>query len=212
MKTPKEYRDNLKKCIITKQMLSDCLYSVNKRATNWRDMEREYRHNRHDYYDNEEKAREKKQYYYSLKDTMLTVVQPVCIHRETIIRSERERIYEWDEDSQEYDEDYWKYKKNKEFIHEGSYWNNELKDYVSFGDIIVECDPIYRYYLFYDLDNDHTFHTPIGEEDALNAKLDIIDIDGVYTLAHNNTDDLISTQFIKKIIELIQSNNYQYVA
>ena len=67
MKTPKEYRDNLKKCIITKQMLSDCLYSVNKRATNWRDMEREYRHNRHDYYDNEEKAREKKQYYYSLK-------------------------------------------------------------------------------------------------------------------------------------------------
>lgn len=32
MKTPKEYRDNLLNHIITKQMLVDCLYSVNKRA------------------------------------------------------------------------------------------------------------------------------------------------------------------------------------
>lgn len=29
MKTPKEYRDNLLNHIITKQMLVDCLYSVN---------------------------------------------------------------------------------------------------------------------------------------------------------------------------------------
>lgn len=41
MKTPKEYRDNLLNHIITKQMLVDCLYSVNKRAKNYRDKERE---------------------------------------------------------------------------------------------------------------------------------------------------------------------------
>lgn len=40
MKTPKEYRDNLLNHIITKQMLVDCLYSVNKRAKNYRDKER----------------------------------------------------------------------------------------------------------------------------------------------------------------------------
>ena len=43
MKTPKEYRDNLLNHIITKQMLVDCLYSVNKRAKNYRDKEREQR-------------------------------------------------------------------------------------------------------------------------------------------------------------------------
>ena len=64
MKTPKKYTENLKKCIITKQMLSDCLYSVNKRATNWRDMEREYRSSQYDYYGDEEKARARKEYYY----------------------------------------------------------------------------------------------------------------------------------------------------
>lgn len=43
MRTPKEYTDNLKKKIITENMLLDCLYSVNKRAKNYRDKEREYR-------------------------------------------------------------------------------------------------------------------------------------------------------------------------
>ena len=39
MKTPKEYQDNLKKKIITEEMLADCLYSVNKRAKNYRNKE-----------------------------------------------------------------------------------------------------------------------------------------------------------------------------
>ena len=65
MKTPKEYRDNLLNHIITKQMLVDCLYSVNKRAKNYRDKEREQRaYSRcHRYVDNSafiEGAREKK--------------------------------------------------------------------------------------------------------------------------------------------------------
>ena len=52
MRTPKEYTNNIKNYIITKQMLLDCLYSSNKRAKNWRDKEREYRHS-YDYYGNE---------------------------------------------------------------------------------------------------------------------------------------------------------------
>ena len=43
MRTPKEYTDNLKKKTITESMLLDCLYSVNKRAKNYRDKERGYR-------------------------------------------------------------------------------------------------------------------------------------------------------------------------
>ena len=39
MKTPKEYTQNLKNGIITAEMLSDCIFSCNKRAKNWRDKE-----------------------------------------------------------------------------------------------------------------------------------------------------------------------------
>ena len=55
MRTPAMYTKNLKNHVITIQMLLDCLFSVNKRAKNYRDQERKYRHMRYDYYDNEEK-------------------------------------------------------------------------------------------------------------------------------------------------------------
>ena len=38
-----DYQDNLKKKIITEKMLADCLYSVNKRAKNYRDKANEYK-------------------------------------------------------------------------------------------------------------------------------------------------------------------------
>lgn len=76
MKTPKEYRDNLLNHIITKQMLVDCLYSVNKRAKNYRDKERKQRaYSRcHRYVDNSafiEGAREKKLEMYRMKDSIV---------------------------------------------------------------------------------------------------------------------------------------------
>ena len=38
---PREYMENLKKRVITYEMLDDALYAVNKRAKNWRDVKRE---------------------------------------------------------------------------------------------------------------------------------------------------------------------------
>ena len=78
MKTPKEYSDNLSNHIITKRMLVDCLYSVNKRAKNYRDKEREQRaySRSHRYVANSafiEGAREKKLEMYRMKDILLQV-------------------------------------------------------------------------------------------------------------------------------------------
>lgn len=42
MKTPTEYSKNIKNHIITDRMLVDCLYSVNKKAKNWRDKEGDF--------------------------------------------------------------------------------------------------------------------------------------------------------------------------
>lgn len=94
MRTPKDYTDNIKRGIITKEMLSDCLYSVNKRAKNCRDREREYRGYRHDYYGNEQKYRQQKEAYYEQKDKMLSLLTPNCIHAETI--EIRQRIYDYE--------------------------------------------------------------------------------------------------------------------
>ena len=89
MKTPKEYRDNLLNHIITKQMLVDCLYSVNKRAKNYRDKERKQRaYSRcHRYVDNSafiEGAREKKLEMYRMKDMLLQILTPICIHKNSL--------------------------------------------------------------------------------------------------------------------------------
>ena len=203
MRTPAMYTKNLKNHVITTKMLLDCLFSVNKRAKNYRDQERKYRHMRYDYYDNEEKNRSKKEEYYRKKDLMLSIIEPVCIHREVFERSWGERIYD-------YDDEYWQYYEQGGFVHTGGYWDNELKEYVEFGDVIRE-EKDYRYYLFYDLGGNHTFHTPIHDIPKKYEHLQIIDIDELCTYGHE-VEDLVSTQFVKKVIELIESGEYKFVA
>ena len=88
--------------------------------------------------------------------------------------------------------------------------DNELKEYVEFGDVIRE-EKDYRYYLFYDLGGNHTFHTPIHDKTKKFEHLQIIDIDELCTYGHE-VEDLVSTQFVKKVIELIESGEYKFVA
>lgn len=101
MRTPKEYTDNLKKKTITESMLLDCLYSVNKRAKNYRNKEREYRQyyrgNRYAYdkYGNIDHCQGMKEQYYSQKDKLLSVLETTCIHKE-IIGYKRVRIYDYE--------------------------------------------------------------------------------------------------------------------
>ena len=63
-------------------MLEDSLYSVNKRAKNWRDKKREYKHLRYDKYHNYENAEANESEMYSKKQTLLSLLTPVRIHQE----------------------------------------------------------------------------------------------------------------------------------
>lgn len=85
MRTPKEYSDNLDKGIVTKTMLCDVLYSYNKRAKNWRDKKRNYKHsyslNSFIWFNN---ALENEQKFYHYKDELLSLIEPTCIHEETL--------------------------------------------------------------------------------------------------------------------------------
>lgn len=52
----------------------------------------------------------------------------------------------------------------KQFFYEGHYMDDDYS-IVYFGDVELRDEPIYHYYLFYDLDCGHTFHTPSKKEE-----------------------------------------------
>ena len=90
MKTPKEYTRNLKNGIITEDMIVDCLYSVNKRAKNYRDKAYQYRYS----YYHGDSQREEMERYYGYKEQLLSYFTPKCIHQQYVGRG-RERVYDY---------------------------------------------------------------------------------------------------------------------
>lgn len=85
MRTPRKYVENLENGIVTEQMLCDVLYSYNKRAKNWRDKKRQYKHsyatNSYIWFNN---ALENEQKYYGYKSEILSMLEPDCIHEEVL--------------------------------------------------------------------------------------------------------------------------------
>ena len=184
MKITKEVCKNLKEGIVSKEMLCMALYSYNKRAKNMRDKEREY----HDYsrkhyfyydkYDNEGKARAKKEEYYRKKEELLKYLQPCAIHH--IIRYKNVKIYD-------YEETYDKIDKNV-ILYENSYYDRETDDRVFFKVVLRK---FVEKYLFFDLE-DYSFHAPlVGDESQYN--LPVEELNDFETFG-KGTDSLMSVQ------------------
>lgn len=205
MKTPKNYSKNLENRIITKEMLSDCLVSVNKRAKNHRDKQIEmmqyrksYRHF-HDKYHTESEAREKKKEYYEMKETLLSVLQPTYIHKERY-EYEKVRLYE-------FDEGYMERKEDNHYSASGFDYNPEKRKHGKYIEYYDKNKPKYHYYLFYNLGTNNTFHSPIKEEQIDEYDLEVVEINRLKTRG-KDINDLISVPFVKKVLRLIRSGNY----
>ena len=195
MKTPKSFTENIKKNIITEEMLGAALYSVNKRAKNCRDQERTYNNRRYDNYGTADKYREQKEKYYKLKNLFLTLIQPTCIHETE--HAVRERIYSFDSEFYNVLEE--------DVVHDGEYWDNETKDFVQFVDILK---PESDYFLYYTL-GDFGFHHPIYESELhLYKNVPIVKLNHELVTQGKCVNDLISTQFVYKLEALIKSDNY----
>ena len=200
--TCEEFVINLKLGIITHEMLVQALYSVNKRAKNYRDKEREYWGIARKYYSASSMytysgiAEEKKDAYYAMKDKLLTVLKPTCVHVET--QYHKKKYYDYEEEFNSIDE--------SEVEYCSQYYDREEGRYVEF---IVVYEPVDCYYLFYDLGS-HSFHTPISSPDVY-PDLELIRIDSLVTHGADY-HDLMSPQFIRKMIELIDSGDYEYQA
>jgi hypothetical protein len=206
MKTPKEYLAYLKENIVTEEMLMVSLYSVNKRAKNARDKEREYGKIARSWYsgfhsfDNEENARKTKEMYYELKTELLKFASPwlSSIHILEHEREKRRRIYDY--------QDEYNRVKQEDIVWSNRYFDDE--EYcreVWFVDIIESRYKVYEYLLFYDFGT-YSFHNPISEKEYLKIK-DQIKVEHLTELRTEGKDinDLVSVQFVRKVLDVLKN-------
>ena len=203
MRTPKEYTDNIKNRIITTSMLEAALYSVNKRAKNYRDAERKTKHQYGRYSKYADSSEWKKNEFYSKKDKLLSILEPICIHKE-FTGYERTRIYDY---VQHYaDRRFYAWAHNQ-IVWENYYFDHDTGMYVEFFDVEDRSQKKYCYYLYYNVGH-HTFHTPVDNLEKYNLPVKEI---GTLDTYGDDYLDLCSVQFVDKVITLINSGEYQYV-
>ena len=129
-----DYQDNLKKKIITEEMLADCLYSVNKRAKNYRDKANEYKGYYGKYHQAVDSQYDKMKQYYKYKEDLLTYVKAIRIHKQ-FIGNERIRVYSYEKNY--YRVYFNKYKENK-IVWENSYYDYNRDEWNIEYEITVE--------------------------------------------------------------------------
>ena len=196
MKPPKEYLKNLKNHTITEQMLSDCLFSVNNRALNSRDNEHKYIHYIPDPYGNANKYRKKKQEYYSMKKVLLSILEPAHIQKGEVLQ--RKRIYD-------YEEGYGEILKSENYVNNSGFYDPDRKEHVEF---VVQMIPQTVYYLVYQVGN-CSFRLPIQQSDVIRRPdLDVKDAGRIPPVYGDITVDMLSVQFVEKVLKLVKSGNY----
>lgn len=205
MRTKSEYQKNLKNKIITTSMLEDALFSVNKRAKNYRDAKRKCYYNQTYYNSNESKE----QNFYDKKDKLLKPLKPICIHKE-FMGYETVRIKS---NRSDFNELYFQHLMIGDIVHTNYYvehdWDSFMENYVFFFDYAKLNCPKYNYYLYYVV-GEHSFHIPISQAELSNYPYEIEIINRLNTEGHV-PDELMSVQFIDKIIALIEDGKYTYV-
>ena len=206
MRTPKRYTDLIKNKKITNQIIAECIYSVNKRAKNYRDKIKDYKQGGFYKYkeDNIENAKEQKEKYYSMKEDLLLNFSPKLIHKK-YDGEKIQRVYSYQKNYEKlYNE------KRNDIVWENSYYDYDTNKEVDFFDYKLG-EKKYLYFLYYEI-GEYSFHTPISEERAeKNTELEIKEIDENFQTHGADIVDLLSTQFVQKVIDLLDSEDYTII-
>lgn len=206
MKTPKLYNDLINEKKNYNEIIAECVYYVNKRAKNYRDKIKEYKNGRsHQHLEsNIEKAEEEMGKYYQLKEEFLKVFTTNLIHKQ-FIGEKKKRVYS-------YEKNYEKLLKEK---NNDIFWKNSYYDYdkdmeIEFFDYHLGTKK-YLYFLYCEI-GEYSFHSPVSEKIAeSNTELEIQEIDENFKTHGSKNEGLLSMQFVKKVLELLQSEDYTIV-
>lgn len=167
-------------------------YSVNKRAKNYRDKARQYRYS----YYHGDNQREEMERYYGYKEQLLSYFTPKCIHKQ-FVGSERERVYDYES---EYNN-----RKGKNIVWENCYYDYDEDREVWFYDYETNVKK-YLYFLYYVI-GDYSFHTPITNPKAYDYPIEKIDDD--FTTVGKDVKELVSAQFVIKVLETLATEECQ---
>ena len=206
MRTPQNYTQLVNDKKITNEMIAECIYSVNKRAKNHRDRIRKYKEDRYNPYAARiiENAEDEMEKYYTMKEEMLTVFEPSLIH-EQYVGEEKKRVFSTEEDYDKLLQE-----KSNDILRKGSYYDDENSIEVEFFDYKLGRKK-YLYFLFYEI-GEYSFHLPISEQKAKKyTKLQIKEIDQDFKTHGANIEGLLSTQFVNKVLSLLESGDYTIV-
>lgn len=193
METPKEYKKAVENNVITPRIVSDVIYTLNKRAKNMRDQEMRYRnHNRYfgfsDRYGTVEKYREKKEQFYEKKEKLLKMFAPTCIHV-----TEEKAFATVSEDFDGYDG--YEYYVDYEVLETFDEYDQDIREYVTYMKISYTKR---QYFLFYEIGG-HSFHTPIDYIPKDNH-LPVVKLDELTTYGED-IKKLLSVQFCDKVLD-----------
>ena len=206
MRTPKKYSDLIKNKEITNKIIAECIYSVNKRAKNYRDKMEDYKQaGFYKYKENSiENAKEQKEKFYSMKEDLLLNFRPKLIHKQ-YAGEKKQRVYSYQKNYEKlYNE------KRNDIVWENSYYDYDRNKEVEFFDYSLG-EKKYLYFLYYEI-GEYSFHTPITEERAeKNTQLEIKEIDENFQTHGADIVDLLSTQFVQKVIDLLDSGDYTII-
>ena len=206
MRTPKNYTQSVNDKKITNEMIEECIYSVNKRAKNYRDKIKEYKNGSfHQHLEsNIEKAEEEMGKYYQLKEELLKVFSPTLIQKQ-FIGEEKKRVYSYEKNYEELLKE-----KTNEIIWKNSYYDYDKDMEIEFFDYHLGTKK-YLYFLYYEI-GEYSFHSPVSEKIAeRNTGLEIQEIDENFKTQGSKIEGLLSMQFVKKVLELLQSEDYTIV-
>lgn len=214
MDIPEEYKENLEKRIITYEMLDCALFAVNKRAKNWRDIKRE---RKRDVWadaeclgfkveDTAEDAEKMEREMYDIKQELLTVLPPACIHQE-FAGYRKQFVYDTDG---HYDDLYLNALFHNAVCDKGSGWKDgKQQEYF----LMETSVPRYRYYLVRFMGN-HAFHTPISEESvqsyAESYAIPVILTGKILTVGLEE-QMLAPMEYVEAMLQLVRSGDYTYV-
>ena len=195
MKTPKLYNELINEKKITNEIIAECIYSVNKRAKNYRDKIKEYKNGSfHQHLEsNIEKAEEEMGKYYQLKEEFLKVFTPNLIHKQ-FIGEEKKRVFSYEKNY----EKLLKEKTNDIFL-KNSYYDYDKDMGIEFFDYHLGTKK-YLYFLYYEI-GEYSFHSPVSEKIAeSNTELEIQEIDENFKTHGSKIEGLLSMQFVKKVL------------
>lgn len=180
-------------------MLSDCIYSINNRALNSRDNEYKYTHYIPNTYGNANKYHKKKLEYYQMKKVLLSILEPAHIQKGEVLQ--RKRTYD-------YEEGYEDILKSGNYVNNSGFYDPDRKEHVEF---VVQMIPETVYYLTYTLSN-RTFRVPLEESEIKQyPDLEVVDVGRITPVYGDITADMLSVQFVEKILLLIKNRNYTLI-